>query len=264
MSFRYDPDHWGNTASSDTPELSSSMASPSATAAATAETAAAAAADLHIASADGKRQRVSRACDRCRRKKVKCDGKQPVCTHCSAIGVKCTYLDATKKRGPPKGYIEVIENRLRKVEELLCSLITTDSNAARHVLDDLRSADGSEAAIVSDSSGKLFGMLTMSELESRANTAPQRTPRNSLSQTTPCSLHSAKAPATEAAAPAANVAAGAPCQLPRTSSTIFKDADQYYAIEPSVAAAAEAAEARRKRNHGCAGSTDDADDSYAD
>lgn len=39
-------------------------------------------------SADGpsvpiqKRRRVTRACDECRRKKIKCDGKQP-CTHCS-------------------------------------------------------------------------------------------------------------------------------------------------------------------------------------
>lgn len=29
-----------------------------------------------------KRRRVTRACDECRRKKIKCDGKQP-CTHCS-------------------------------------------------------------------------------------------------------------------------------------------------------------------------------------
>ncbi|ORX63486.1 hypothetical protein DL89DRAFT_208460, partial [Linderina pennispora] len=55
-----------------------------------------------------KRQRISRACDRCRRKKVKCDGRRPICTHCQAIGSSCTYLDVTKKRGPPKGYIEAI------------------------------------------------------------------------------------------------------------------------------------------------------------
>lgn len=29
-----------------------------------------------------KRRRVTRACDECRRKKIKCDGRQP-CTHCS-------------------------------------------------------------------------------------------------------------------------------------------------------------------------------------
>ena len=32
--------------------------------------------------ASPKRRRVTRACDECRRKKIKCDGKQP-CTHCT-------------------------------------------------------------------------------------------------------------------------------------------------------------------------------------
>ncbi|RKP27258.1 hypothetical protein SYNPS1DRAFT_6844, partial [Syncephalis pseudoplumigaleata] len=63
-----------------------------------------------------KRQRVSRACDACRRKKVRCDGVRPVCGNCSAFHFECTYLDAAKKRGPPKGYIEAIEHRLRRME----------------------------------------------------------------------------------------------------------------------------------------------------
>lgn len=40
-----------------------------------------------------KRRRVTRACDECRRKKIKCDGKQP-CTHCSvySYGTPLTSL----------------------------------------------------------------------------------------------------------------------------------------------------------------------------
>lgn len=40
-----------------------------------------------------KRRRVTRACDECRRKKIKCDGKQP-CTHCSvySYGESPTFL----------------------------------------------------------------------------------------------------------------------------------------------------------------------------
>ena len=44
--------------------------------------------DLHAPSSQPrpaplqKRRRVTRACDECRRKKIKCDGKQP-CTHCT-------------------------------------------------------------------------------------------------------------------------------------------------------------------------------------
>ncbi|KAJ2746198.1 hypothetical protein GGI20_001553 [Coemansia sp. BCRC 34301] len=117
---------------------------------------------------DPKRQRVSRACDRCRRKKTKCDAKHPVCSHCLAISASCTYLDATKKRGPPKGYIDIIETRLHKVEELLADLVLSDSAAARHVLEALRSRDSDDIATVTDSSGMLFGAVTLSELELRA------------------------------------------------------------------------------------------------
>lgn len=37
-----------------------------------------------------KRRRVTRACDNCRQKKVKCDGKQP-CIHCTVYSYVCTY-----------------------------------------------------------------------------------------------------------------------------------------------------------------------------
>ncbi|KAK6199206.1 transcriptional regulator [Scheffersomyces amazonensis] len=40
--------------------------------------------------AENKRRRVTRACDNCRQKKVKCDGKQP-CIHCTVYSFKCTY-----------------------------------------------------------------------------------------------------------------------------------------------------------------------------
>ncbi|OZJ04391.1 hypothetical protein BZG36_02421 [Bifiguratus adelaidae] len=87
-----------------------------------------------------KRQRISRACDHCRRKKVKCDGAAPICGNCAALGCECQYLDTTKKRGPPKGYIEAIENRLASVQTALESLLTdgqSDQNAVRSILDEL-------------------------------------------------------------------------------------------------------------------------------
>lgn len=31
----------------------------------------------------------------------------------------CTYVEVAKKRGPPKGYVESLENRLEKMENLL-------------------------------------------------------------------------------------------------------------------------------------------------
>ncbi|KAG0669005.1 hypothetical protein C6P45_004222 [Maudiozyma exigua] len=43
-----------------------------------------------------KRRRVTRACDECRKKKVKCDGQQP-CIHCTVYAFECTYNQPTKR-----------------------------------------------------------------------------------------------------------------------------------------------------------------------
>lgn len=42
-----------------------------------------------------KRRRVTRACDECRRKKIKCDGKQP-CGHCSVYSYGTQHLHANE------------------------------------------------------------------------------------------------------------------------------------------------------------------------
>lgn len=66
-----------------------------------------------------KRVKVTLACVLCRKKKVKCDGVQPSCSRCRSIGNCCQYSEPPKKRGPPKGYVEVIENRAHRIESLL-------------------------------------------------------------------------------------------------------------------------------------------------
>ncbi|KAL7797671.1 N-terminal binuclear Zn cluster-containing protein [Trichoderma ceciliae] len=70
---------------------------------------------------DAKRRRIARACDQCRRKKIKCDGKLPACTHCANCNTECIFTHIEKKRAPPKGakYIESLENRLGRMEKLL-------------------------------------------------------------------------------------------------------------------------------------------------
>ncbi|CAD6499315.1 BgTH12-03435 [Blumeria graminis f. sp. triticale] len=69
-----------------------------------------------------KRRRVTRACDECRRKKIKCDGKQP-CTHCTVYNYDCTYdQPSNRRRNPTPQYIEALENRVRRAEALLNSV----------------------------------------------------------------------------------------------------------------------------------------------
>ncbi|TFY75184.1 hypothetical protein EWM64_g8828 [Hericium alpestre] len=69
---------------------------------------------------ESKKRRVQsqRACDRCRLKKVRCNGGQGLgkkCSNCEAYDFDCTYNEATKKRGPSKR----LEARLEKMEDLL-------------------------------------------------------------------------------------------------------------------------------------------------
>ncbi|KAI6890118.1 hypothetical protein KC325_g108 [Hortaea werneckii] len=70
---------------------------------------------------DPKRRRIARACDMCRKKKIKCDGKMPKCSHCENYKTECIFTQQEKKRAPPKGakYIEGLENRLGRMESLL-------------------------------------------------------------------------------------------------------------------------------------------------
>ncbi|KAH8826313.1 hypothetical protein DL96DRAFT_1710899 [Flagelloscypha sp. PMI_526] len=63
-----------------------------------------------------------RSCDACRRKKIRCDGPEmedKVCSSCKSYDIECKYEESAKKRGPPKGYVESLEARLAKAEELL-------------------------------------------------------------------------------------------------------------------------------------------------
>ncbi|SGZ53145.1 CIC11C00000003435 [Sungouiella intermedia] len=60
--------------------------------------------------------RTAQACDRCRAKKQKCDGKLPACSSCASIGIKCIVLDKLSRRAFPKGYTETLEERVRQLE----------------------------------------------------------------------------------------------------------------------------------------------------
>ncbi|KAF7727025.1 hypothetical protein EC973_008139 [Apophysomyces ossiformis] len=71
-------------------------------------------------------------CDTCRRKKIKCDvDTAHPCTTCKQYGWECTFNDAAKKRGPPKGYIESLETRLKKMEKLLGEMQSGEGDDSR-------------------------------------------------------------------------------------------------------------------------------------
>ncbi|KAK3902679.1 glucose transport transcription regulator RGT1 [Staphylotrichum tortipilum] len=68
-----------------------------------------------------KRSKVSRACDECRRKKIKCDAQsvdateQP-CSNCRRSNAQCLFSRVPQKRGPSKGYIKELADRINTIE----------------------------------------------------------------------------------------------------------------------------------------------------
>ncbi|RMD43668.1 hypothetical protein DV735_g1417, partial [Chaetothyriales sp. CBS 134920] len=59
------------------------------------------------------------ACILCRKRKLKCDGNKPCCGTCSRLGHTCEYSEERKKSGPKRGYVKLLEARLKQVENLL-------------------------------------------------------------------------------------------------------------------------------------------------
>ncbi|KAK7210903.1 hypothetical protein V2G26_018081 [Clonostachys chloroleuca] len=56
-----------------------------------------------------KRQRVAKACNRCRHSKLRCDGVRPSCQKCLAAKRNCSYGAPLKKRGLRTGYVRALE-----------------------------------------------------------------------------------------------------------------------------------------------------------
>ncbi|EAU83952.2 hypothetical protein CC1G_09834 [Coprinopsis cinerea okayama7 len=80
------------------------------------------------------RRRSSKACDQCRKSKCKCErsGPNEPCKSCILLGTR-----PSRKRGPPKGYIDAIEARLHQTEALVGIMLATKDPRARSLLEDM-------------------------------------------------------------------------------------------------------------------------------
>ncbi|KAG5921688.1 hypothetical protein E4U42_005766 [Claviceps africana] len=113
-----------------------------------------------------KRSKVSRACDQCRRKKIKCDaqsdtGESP-CSSCARANTPCLFSRVPQKRGPSKGYIKELADRIHSIENKLES----DGNISQDDIEKLFVTDRSRHSIgVEDASRKRpFSSISTREL----------------------------------------------------------------------------------------------------
>ncbi|KAL2429255.1 Citrinin biosynthesis transcriptional activator ctnR [Exophiala dermatitidis] len=70
------------------------------------------------------------ACILCRKRKLKCDGNKPSCGTCSRLNHRCEYSEERKKSGPKRGYVKLLEARLKQVENLLESRESTAATSS--------------------------------------------------------------------------------------------------------------------------------------
>ncbi|KAF8592537.1 hypothetical protein K439DRAFT_1400441 [Ramaria rubella] len=69
------------------------------------------------------RRRVWRACESCRRKKIKCDGREPTCGQCVTSRTSCTWIQTKDRAALSRHYVQELEQRLLHMESLLAKVV---------------------------------------------------------------------------------------------------------------------------------------------
>ncbi|KAL2832298.1 fungal-specific transcription factor domain-containing protein [Aspergillus pseudoustus] len=77
-----------------------------------------------------------RACDFCRRRKIRCDSTKPSCSTCRSSNRACVYYAGPRKQRPSAARIEVLESEKAALEEALARLMggAADGGAPRDAL----------------------------------------------------------------------------------------------------------------------------------
>ncbi|KAI0254283.1 fungal-specific transcription factor domain-containing protein [Lactifluus subvellereus] len=68
------------------------------------------------------RRRVWRACESCRRKKIKCDGNEPTCSQCATSASQCTWLQTKDRAALSRHYVQELEARLLHMESVFAQI----------------------------------------------------------------------------------------------------------------------------------------------
>ncbi|KAL0571833.1 hypothetical protein V5O48_010129 [Marasmius crinis-equi] len=93
------------------------------------------------------RKKTSRACNGCRERKIKCDGKRPACGSCVTYNIasECSYSqDQDHRRIAPKQYVKALEQRVKFLESVLAekNIVPDGFNVGVDLGDDGGSTDG--------------------------------------------------------------------------------------------------------------------------
>jgi len=81
------------------------------------------------------KRRVSKACDNCRVLKSRCEREttDQDCRRCESEGLECTSDAPVKRRGPAKGYVQLVETRVHELEAVMGVLLSNPHPAVRNM-----------------------------------------------------------------------------------------------------------------------------------
>ncbi|CAG8935911.1 unnamed protein product [Penicillium salamii] len=65
------------------------------------------------------RQQPGLACEECRKKKLRCDRRRPQCNQCEDSGTACYVNEIRSPRGPKKGHLKALRNRIATLESII-------------------------------------------------------------------------------------------------------------------------------------------------
>ncbi|KAF9252529.1 transcriptional regulator family: Fungal Specific TF [Penicillium roqueforti] len=67
----------------------------------------------------GSRQQPGLACEECRKKKLRCNRRRPQCNQCEDSGTVCLVNQVRSPRGPKKGHLKALRNRIATLESII-------------------------------------------------------------------------------------------------------------------------------------------------
>ncbi|KZS97989.1 hypothetical protein SISNIDRAFT_481858 [Sistotremastrum niveocremeum HHB9708] len=79
------------------------------------------------------RRRVWRACESCRRKKIKCDGVEPTCGQCATARLQCQWSQTKDRAALSRHYVQELEHRLMQLEGMLSQVAPDATNGTNGI-----------------------------------------------------------------------------------------------------------------------------------
>ncbi|KAI5804538.1 fungal-specific transcription factor domain-containing protein [Geopyxis carbonaria] len=67
------------------------------------------------------KKKIVTACQRCRTRKIRCDGVLPACKSCVKAGVDCIEVDRSGDNNMPRSHVLELENRIKWLEDIITS-----------------------------------------------------------------------------------------------------------------------------------------------